>query len=709
MSIANYSKKTYLCALVKYRYKALSNMQNFKLLFTVILLIYTTTLNVAAYHTDPPLQDTLEVETISIVAQKNGSNLRNAPIAASVLNGNELEVAKVSSIKDFTLAIPNLYMPDYGTKLTSPIYIRGIGSRINSPSVGLYVDGIPYLEKSSFDFDLFEVSSIEVLRGPQGTLFGRNTMGGVVCVTTKAPLSSHGTTIGVDYGSYNTLRTSISDYRNFSEHWGYGIALNYEHNDGFFTNNYIGDKADRLDSGGGDLKLRYKKDNVDLNIVAGVESSFQNGYPYMMLDPDSGEPQEVSYNSPSHYRRFMSSNGVLLKVAQEVFTFTSRTSYQFIQDEQGIDQDFSEAQTYYITQSERHNIFSQDLQFSSATQGMIDWTGGLFGFYQKSDNSVIMNYFASDMTTDKFYNTPRYGVAAYAQGTIHLGKFDITAGARYDIELAEMSYDYLKNGSEPVDNFTSSLCHDQFTPKIALQYNFTENRMVYGTITKGFKAGGFNTSFETEQERTFEPEYSWNYEVGTKLSLLGGHLYTSLALFYIDWSQQQVYQPLSTGIGSLLRNAASSYSTGVEVSLSAHLLDNLRLRADYGYTQAKFIDYVVEGTADYSGNYIPYAPQNTFSVALDYTLKLPKYKLLFAAQYNGAGKIYFNDANSTSQDLYSTLNARVSLERDWASISLWAKNITASEYYAFSFSALGNSYVQLGDPFTVGVAFSFKL
>lgn len=609
-------------------------------------------------------------------------------------------------------------MPDYGTKLTSPIYIRGVGSRINSPSVGLYVDGIPYLEKSAFDFNFSDINLFEVLRGPQGTLYGRNTMGGIINITTKDPLTYQGTNINFGYGSWNSIDVNASHYQNLSPYWGIGISANYKHQDGYFENTTLGTSPDLSDEGGVRFKLRYDKNDLDINITSSTEYSHQNGYPYMRLDATTLEPQPIDYNLASHYRRFMTSNGIYLSLNKDDFRFTSRTSFQYTDDHQGIDQDFSSSNAYYINQKEKHNIVFQEFQFSSNKTQKIEWLGGLSGFYQNSINTVTMDYLEEsalpNVTTDKHYITPKYGVALFGQGVLNLNKLAITLGVRYDLEFSDLDYqNYMitSSGTSLSGELYDHLAHTEFTPKFSIKYSFTPQNLIYGSISKGFKAGGFNTSFDTDDESSFLPEESWNYEIGGKLSLLNNRLTSSIAFFYIDWQNQQVYQPLLSGTGSLLRNAASSFSTGAEFSIDYQILEGLNISADYGYTLAKFRDYT-SGTNDYSDNYLPYIPKNTVSANIDYTI-YPKASswidsATIALQYNGLGRLYWNDSNNNYQDFYSTLNARFSVTKKIVTFALWCKNITSSKYAAFYFEALGNSYVQESLPIHLGFDISLK-
>lgn len=693
---------------------------NIVLLFSMLFVLITFSIPVYSNDTHKKIvtdtdtiSQNLNIDEISVVRTKIGSDLNKAPLSATTISSKDIKISNIRSIKDMSLSIPNMFMPDYGTKLTSPVYIRGVGSRINSPSVGLYVDGIPFFEKSSFDFDFSDINSIDILRGPQGTLYGRNTMGGIINVTTRSPLSYTGTTATVSYGNYNRTQITLSDYRKITENFGVSISGNYEHNDGYFTNKFSDKQADALNSGGGRIRLRYMKGNTDINIISNIEYSDQAGYPYMMLDKTTLKATEVNYDSPSFYRRFLNSNGMIITHTTDKFKFTSRTSHQYSRDHQGIDQDFSPAHTYYINQRERHNMVSQEFEVSSPTGKRIEWLAGVFGFYQSLKSRVTMDYFATNTITDKFYSTPRYGAAAFGQVTFNdilTDRLSATLGVRYDHEFAKTTYDFLtiKGGTTtPTEYFKSRLNDSQFTPKLSLQYMFNKVGLIYSSVTKGFKAGGFNTSFVTFEERTFDPEYSWNYEVGTKLNFADNKISTAVSLFYIDWSNQQVNQPLSTGKGMLLRNAAKSASKGVEISAKWNIINTLNLQADYGYTHATFKKYEVKDKGDYSGNYLPYIPKNTLSLGLDYLLSKIRCKyydrIIFGVQYNGVGGLYWNDSNSVYQKYYNTLNARVAITKNIVTLAVWAKNITSTDYAAFYFEALNNSYIQKSKPFTIGV------
>ena len=223
-------------------------------------------------------------------------------------------------------------------------------------------------------------------------------------------------------------------------------------------------------------------------------------------------------------------------------------------------------------------------------------------------------------------------------------------------------------------------------------------------MTRGYKTGGFNTSFDTDQDRTFKPEYSWNYELGTKLTLFKNKLIADFALFYIDWRNQQVNQPLATQIGQKLKNAGRSASKGVEASVTYCPINELTIRANYGYTKAYFKRYTSKDI-DYKGNRLPLVPDHTLSLSANYTFFNPFRgvdRIILGATYLGTGKIYWADTNKLHQSYYSLLNLNASVKRNNITLSIWSKNTTNTKYNAFCFKPGSSHYAQKGRPFTMG-------
>ncbi|MDD2437146.1 MAG: TonB-dependent receptor [Massilibacteroides sp.] len=665
------------------------------------------------------ISNLVELDEVVIQSFKQDRRLETAPLAASAVNGATLRHREVTGIKEVSSLIPNLFIPDYGSKLTSPVYIRGIGSRINAPSVGLYIDGVPFFEKSAFDFDFSEIDRIEVLRGPQGTLYGRNTMGGIINVYTRSPRKYQGTNVSFTGGNYTYLKGSASHYGTLSDRVVFAVSADVQNQDGYFKNEYTGEKADDLFSASGRVRLEWEMtDRLTMRVMSSLDHTDQGGYPYAPYDSTKQVADKVNYNDYSSYKRLLSTSGLNMDYRADRFRVGSQTSFQYLSDDQEIDQDFSPADRYFVTQKQKQRMFSEELNVKSNLGTDYQWLFGAFAFYQGIDNTVRMNYKERYYFTHKDYDMPTYGAALYHQSVFNnllTDGLSLTLGLRFDYEHAENDYVAKKEtetDSKETDHFDAKLSFKQLTPKVAIQYTFPAGQMVYGTATKGYKTGGFNTSFSTDADRTFDPEYSWNYEVGAKAALIPGVLSAEFAVFYIDWRKQQISQSIASEQGSMLKNAGKSESKGVELSLHGSPFNGFLWQLQYGYTHAKFKEYQRSATIDYGGKFLPMVPRNTFSLSADYTLSSVCKaidRMTFSLAYTGTGKLYWTEANEASQSRYGLLNGKISVTKGIATLSVWAKNITNTDYTAFYFEAMGSRFAQKGKPFTFGgsIAMSF--
>ncbi len=676
--------------------------------YTLIPLLFICLGVVAQTTTDSLYYNDLSLDEVKITSFKQTSSSVVAS-SSSIISDLQLKNFDTPNIKELSAVVPNFYMPDYGSKQSSPIYVRGIGSKTNSPSVGLYIDGVPHFESSAFDFDLEDIASIELLRGPQGTLYGRNTSGGILNVRTHSPLDYQATKVKFGYGNRESMQIMGSTYNRLSEKFGVSLMANYRHSGGFFENVYTGEYADKQDNILTKLSFEYRpNDRWQFRLNGTYDYTDQNGYPYAIYDTETQTLGDVSYNHTSTYLRKISTVGFNAQYTGTKLSFNSQSSYQHIDDYQDVDQDFSDSDLYYVLQSQKQDMFSQEFTLKSNTDSPYQHITGLFAFAQEKNKQVDIYYVASDFVTYKNYDTPIYGAALYHQSSIKFAeRFTATAGVRLDYEYTTNDYVYDKSvsGADKTheDDYSFDLKYSQITPKFSLQYDLTDNDMIYTSVTRGYRAGGFNTSFDTDEQRTYSPEYNWNYEVGTKLSFWEGALTTDLSLFYIDWKDQQITQVLT--VGTMLENAGHSVSKGVELSVAARVNRNLRFTANYGYTDAVFKDYEYDEETDYSGNYLPLVPRHTASLQGSYTLYdiTPLFKrLMISLSATGVGDIYWHENNLYKQDFYTLLNSKVSAQVGDYTIELWGKNLTSTDYLNYLYTTSGVSKAQGGKPVTYG-------
>ncbi len=658
----------------------------------------------------------VEMQEIVIGASKTQTKYRELASSVSVLTASGLSRDNVNTINDLSSKIPNFFMPEYGSKLTAPVYIRGIGSRINSPSVGMYVDGVPYFEKSAFVFDFFDIQQIEVLRGPQGTLFGRNTMGGIINILTLSPMDFQGLKVNVSAGNYGNYSGNLGYYKKIGAKFGVSLAGNYNRADGFYTNAYDNTKVDEMQNYGLRNRLIFNDKDIKFENSFAFDRSTQGGYPYAVLDSALMFDSEINYNQKSEYDRDMLSDAFTAKYCTDNFEIQSVSSTQYMYDIQSIDQDFTADSMYFVVQKQTQKLYSEELIIRSKNTKIYSWLFGGYGFIQNLDKHVVVNSYEKNITTDKRHANSTKGYAAFHQSTLKINNFTLTAGLRFDREDDRLFYIY-KTKTKTATKFVTSIKYPersyfQILPKVSANYNLFDNN-VYATVAKGYKTGGYNSTFERPEDLTFEPEYSWNYEAGVKSTFANNSIHTDIAVFYIDWLSQQIYQTVPSGRGSMLKNAGISESKGFEFTFTHKPIKQLQLTANYGFTQAKFISF--EDTLkdlNYNEMYIPYVPKHTVSGQISFThnckfIAIDKIRINLI--YRGNGDIYWNEENTDMQKFYNLLDAKISFIKKGFQFDVWGRNLLNTQYHSFYFSALENEYVQTGRPLQFGVNLSLSI
>ena len=683
------------------------------------ILLLTSFLGTAVPNdADSTVFKTVGLSEVTVVEfKKTKENL--ATNSVSIVDSGFVNRHELQSITELTAVVPNFYMPEYGSKQNTPVYIRGVGAKTKGSAVGFYVDGIPHFENSSFDVDMSNIASVTVFRGPQGTLYGRNAIGGIINVTTVSPLTYQGTQFKLGYGSHNDALFQFSHYNKLGSKMGYSVAGGYHYNDGFHRNMFTNKYADQLKDAYGRVALVWLLDNKwFLRVNSMLDYSNQGGYPYGKYNRLTGETEPVNYNRYSSYRRLLSTSGLNISYAGENISFSSQTAFQYIRDRQGIDQDFTSNDTYFVKNRLKQTMLSQEFILKSNNSSRYQWLWGAFAMTQHINNTVETQYITKDNAFPTHYRIPVNALAIYHQSTIKLfSGFSFIAGLRWDYENSTLkylreTYQLSTDGARTeVKNVNSSLHFNQITPKFALQYqDERNNNSYYFSVTRGYKAGGFNQTFQKDEETSFGPEYNWNYELGGKVHLLKDKLYAEAALYYIDWRQQQVNQTVP-GVGNVIHNAGHSSSKGFELALNSSPLKNLSIAISYGYTYAKFIEYQKSAKLNYSGNMLPMVPRNTLSCSASYAL-YPSCtsfidKIVLTAGLTGIGKIYWAEDNEVAQNFYALLNAKISITSGIFTWECWGKNITDTHYNTYCFKSSAD-YAQVGKPAYFGTSLLVK-
>lgn len=344
---------------------------------------------------------TFHLTEVSITASpKETAPLRKQALSSTEMDNRQLKTHGVMTLKGTGALIPNFFMPDYGSRQTSAVYIRGIGSRIGTPAIGLYVDNIPYYDKAAFDFSFFDIESLSVLRGPQSTLYGRNTMGGLVKVQTRNPFDYEGTDAYLGYATGDNHRhASITHYHHVSEKFSFSTGGYYDGSSGFFQNDLTGKNVDASQSGGGRMRAIFKPtDRLTFDASLHYEYSNEGAYPYFYTGATSGKEEYeelkglLSSNLKGLYKRNLLNAGLHTKYRFPTLTLHSITAYQHISDRMFMDQDFLQADIYSLEQKQNINIISEELTLKGFRHGNAQGVLGVNFFYQWQDINAPVNF-----------------------------------------------------------------------------------------------------------------------------------------------------------------------------------------------------------------------------------------------------------------------------------------------------------------------------
>lgn len=484
---------------------------------------------------------------------KENTSLVDLPLSYMALSNSDLQKYQIRSMKDLTAVVPNLYMPDYGSRLTSTIALRGIGARIGQPAVGLYVNDIPILDKSAYDFDFYDVDHLQVLSGAQGTLYGRNTMGGLINVYTKNPFDYQGTDLRLSAATKGgDYKAALAHYHRISSKFAFSVSGFWDGRRGFFMNETLDERSDKSMSGGGKINAFWKPgDRLSINALAGYEYSDENGYAYGQYDKTTGKVGPILSNRAGKYRRGLLNSGLNVEYRADNLIFKSVTGYQHLDDRMFLDQDFTSEDIFSLEQKQREHTFTQEFYLKNKPGTRWQWTTGVSGFYQwlrttppvtfygdgirflnntintalgnissgtkqggattKPSMSITIN--DPELFIPGTFKTPTWNLSAFHQSTVCITEgLSLTAGLRLEYENLRLKYD----SSAALDNYDFNVGygamnlpsngirstvryqgelknHDlQLLPKFALQYKFNTHNNVYLTVSKGYHSGGYN-------------------------------------------------------------------------------------------------------------------------------------------------------------------------------------------------------------------------
>jgi iron complex outermembrane receptor protein len=704
---------------------------------------------------------------IIVTAQRRKESIQTVPIAITAVTGKTLQDQNVQGVQDYFAMTPNVSFQSNGSRDRKDLVIRGISNQLSpysdvrQASYAFYIDEFN-VEAGTSNPQIVDLDRIEVLRGPQGTYFGRNSIGGAINVITKKPVDHFEGEVEGSYSSFNTRHIEgVLNVPIIKDLLAVRASGSYEKSDGNIKNiNPIGGgnnheyysgriearltPADNLTL---DFTYSYShekagmRDGVPTGFVTATWASiYYGGTPGFIADPDgvgfySTNDNKVNFNRPqsvgSNYQYesthavwdlgSVSLTGVLGHISSKVFNFG---------DVDGGSYDY-----FYENLHLKRGSTSGELRLQSNGQHFLDWslgtslgrdTGGLNQFTYNGTQSPF-GPDGSQITGALSNSSTRY-FAVFGQATAHLThKLSVVVGGRYSHERTK-NYSYDSSGGIITDVNDRSATFKDFSPKFTVDYQATKDLLFYATASRGFKSGGTQTTNDVNLANSFKPETLWNYEAGTKFDLFSHRLRVDAAFFYMDWKnvqeniQFQYVDPttgLLKGVGGIA-NAASARSYGAEGSFDFQLTKKFRISGQVGYDNAKYRKYdnaLIDGTViDASGKPLISAPKWTLGAQGQYTHPIGDNKDVFLrAEWNYRSKMLSSAYALKYYEYpfispgYNNVNLRIGTDIGPIRAVAYVQNLFDAHYYANAYEKAFYSGVQVEPSYrSFGVTLDYK-
>lgn len=685
---------------------------------------------------------------IIVTAQRRSERLQDVPITVTVFDNQQIESKRIQALSDVVGFTPGLSFDAFPSGQPRP-FIRGIGSADRGaggdPSSAVFLDEIYLGRPAAVAFDAFDIQQIEVLKGPQGTLFGRNVVGGAVVVTTKRPtIGEFDASAELTAGNYDRLEGAGFLNVPLGSQAALRASGSVRTHDGYVHNNFTGNELDDQETMSGRLQLLVEPaDNFRVHLSADVTRDRANGPAQFAfdLDPtssrrtlwrvnrdrDTGNASEIDGFQNRDTWGFRGEVQWDLGAMKLTYLGSFRDlDYGTFYDFDGGNPTFNRA-GLFASNSESSSFWSNEIRLSSSSSSPITWVLGAYQFGQEVDRIDDAGiYTRANLTAavpnpvpnDRFRQRSRLSsYAVFADATVPVTEgIRVFGGLRYskdkkDFSISNQESTALFRATERY-SISADASFDAITWRAGVDFRMAPNHLLYGTVSRGFKSGGFQDTPATAASAltAFNPEYATQYEVGLKSQFFGRRVTWNNTIYQVDYTDLQTRR--AVGLSIITSNAGKARIRGYETSLDVRPFGGLRLGFSYAYTDAKFLEFLDAGV-NFSGNRISRTPKHKLSVS-------PSYRLDFAdnssielgADYQYESTILDdNDNNAIEVRAPSeVIDARLIFtdsSRRW-SASIWGKNLTNEVRRTFQAQFFGANFGGYAPPRTYGATIRWK-
>ncbi len=671
-----------------------------------------TTLNIVMEE-DAEQLDGVEVLGFAGVvgrARKRTESVQSVPESVTALNSEGIENNGINNVANFAKLVPNLKLNSSQSAGINFLTVRGIPQIRNADApVAFVIDGVTIPDPSLLNQELFDLALIEVVKGPQGALYGKNAIGGAINIYSKEPVNTTKNNLTLGYGNANSLLAQfVSSGAIKKDKVFYRLSTQFKNFDGLLTNEFNGKKVDfeRNFNVRGQLIARIT-DNFKasatlqfIDIAAGATrysvnptgNVFVDGFPGGTLNPDPEEGNNViNHDEPGKSDVSNAFGNLNLEYTAGKVKMQSITSYNYVDRSLSGDLDFTPFDDFTQGETAETRTFNQELRLNNvASEGKINWSAG--GFYQDIEKPFFQDGLSRDFDLNQLF----YGIAADVINTTTTfalfgfmdykitDKLTASAGFRYDNDTFKQQDNLFEETSERSNNIIQ--------PKASLSYQASENALIYVNYGRGYRTGGYNPALTDRFNRDFEDELTDNFELGFKTSMWNNRFILNGSVFYTDFTNQQQYVfDLNTFFPGNY-NYDKSKILGFELDAKVRLSKYLDLLANYGFVDSEITEGGTTGGADgtatdlnaFNGKKTPFVPVNNFNIGLESNVEISEGINLNAnINLNSTGKTYWDELNQDAftTSAYQLLDARASIAFDNIKFTIWGTNILDTQYY----------------------------
>jgi iron complex outermembrane receptor protein len=678
--------------------------------FAALCVASLTLVSAAAAQTVPapaPAPDDqvrIKLPTVTVTAQKDPEDKQKVPVSVTAAPEETIDNADVHIVSQAAIFAPSTFFTEWSARKLSNARFRGIGSSPNNPGITTFIDGVPQLSTNSSSIELLDVNQIEFVRGPQSALFGRNTLGGLVSISSARP-SMSGWTGEVmapfgDYGSW-AVRGGASGpvVKDTLSVGGWFAQVD---RDGFTVNDFTGHDIDSRSAFTGKGQVLFVPNAAwEARVVVTGERARDGDYSLNDVGALRANPFHASRDFEGFANRDIFGTTILVRRAAGPVSFWSTTGFLDWKTQDVTDLDYTPRPLIRRDNTEEDFQFTQEVRFASsdasaiAVSDAVDlrWQGGLFLFTQDYSQDAVNTYSPGLVAPISLaQHSPRsalddFGVGLFGQGTFTFrDRLDLSVGARFDYEdKSAVLENFFDPPIAPPARREAGETFSNVSPQFSGAYRIRPDQTVYGTVGRGYKAGGFNPASPAGAE-AYGEEHTWLVEGGVKTMWAGDRLSANAAVFHMDWDDLQLNVPNPQVPAQFyISNVGGATSTGVEFELNARAARGLDILTAFGYTHARFGDGAVSSGVDVEGNKIPNMPDYTFTVGAQYSSKVGKATVLGRADAVFYGAFQYNDQNSLGQDAYSLVNLRVAASGRFLLAELNVRNAFDTKYIPLAF------------------------